>query len=696
MYPSGRQAARACVVGAALLGSLVWSGVPAPAGASAYKVTTERLVIQLSPQEQVHPYYALGGLPGNVPQLLPGRRWALDLPTLEAGYVEGQLTSLPGVDYVSPVQTVRAQDLTPNNPCYNSTCGPLSPVRVENPAAGVGATIVHPNGQTDLWAVNAAQAWAITTGSSGILVAVLDSGVDAGHPQLANKVIVGPDVCARDDALCASPLDHLGHGTSVAGIVAADTNDGIGMAGLGWATKVLSIKVLDDEGNGNTMDTATGIYDAVNAGARVINLSFSNEPCSLSPSDCGPDTDEQAAVEYALAHGVVVVAAAGNYDASGPVYPASYPGVLSVAASTDQGSVDPANGGPALDFSEYGNAANIAAPGVNILSTWYDGNYAVQSGTSLAAPHVAAAAALVMAANPLLSGPQVASLLQATASPLALNSSPINGGFLNVGAAVQAAAAHPPPGPIDGYDMVSANGSVYNFGSATAQGSLAGRGAHRPVVGVALAPSGLGYWLATSDGGIFAFGHAPYRGSASSKHPKDPVVSIVATPDGRGYWLVTAGGAILAFGDARARGSLSKVHLSRPIVGMAATPDGKGYWLVAHDGGVFSFGDAHFYGSTVKLRLHRPIVGMAATPDGRGYWLVASDGGVFAFGDATFYGSAGHAGLKHPIVAIAASPLGLGYWLIASNGQAVAFGSAPIETPVSPLPPSLEVVAVAS
>jgi subtilisin family serine protease len=696
LYSYSRQATKACVVGAALLGSLIWCGAPAPAGATTYKVITERLVIQLGPQQQADPYSLLGGLPGDVPQLLPGSRWTVDLPALEAAYVEGQLTGRPGVNYVSPVETVRAQSLTPNNPCYDETCGPLNPVRVENPSAGPGATIVHPNGQTNLWAVNASQAWGITTGSPNIVVAVLDSGVDAGHSQLANKVIVGPDVCARDDPLCASPLDHLGHGTSVAGIIAADTNDGIGIAGLGWATKVLSIKVLDDEGNGNTMDTATGIYDAVNAGARVINMSFSNEPCSLSPSDCGADTDEQAAVEYALAHGVVVVAAAGNYDASDPVYPASYPGVLSVAAATDQGSVDPANGGPALDFSEYGNAANIAAPGVNILSTWYDGNYAVQSGTSVAAPHVAAAAALVMAANPALSGPQVASLLQATASPLALNSSPINGGFLNVGAAVQKAASHEQPGPLEGYDIVSANGSVYNFGSATSQGSLAGRGAHRPVVAAAEARSGLGYWLATSDGGVFAFGHVLYRGSASSKHPKEPVVAITATPDGRGYWLATAGGAIFAFGDARVRGSLSKVHLSQPIVGMATTPDGKGYWLVAHDGGVFSFGDAHFYGSTVKLRLHQPIVSMAATPDGKGYWLVASDGGVFAFGDATFYGSLGHLGLKHPIVGIAASPFGLGYWLIASNGQAFAFGSAPAETTVSPLPSSLDVVAVAS
>ena len=148
----------------------------------------------------------------------------------------------------------------------------------------------------------------------------------------------------------------------------------------------------------------------------MVNLSLTNEPCSFGPSDCGPDPDSETAVEYAIAHGVVVVSGVGNYDSSSPVYPASYPGVLSVAAATDQAVVDPPQGGAYLDFSEYGDAANIAAPGIDVLSTWNDGNYAVESGTSMAAPHVSAAAALVMAADPALSGPQVTTLLRQTAS----------------------------------------------------------------------------------------------------------------------------------------------------------------------------------------------------------------------------------------------------------------------------------------
>jgi len=163
---------------------------------------------------------------------------------------------------------------------------------------------------------------------------------------------------------------------------------------------------------------------------------------------------------------------------------------------------------------------------------------------------------------------------------------------------------------------------------------MGGRPLNKPVVGLAPAPGGTGYWEVASDGGIFAF-HAPFYGSMGG------------TP------------------------------LNAPIVGMAAMPDGDGYWLVASDGGIFSFGSAQFYGSTGNLKLASPIVGIASTTDGLGYWMVASDGGIFTFGDAPFEGSLGSDPLTYPVVAMASTGVaGNGYWLTNANGAVSSFGDA--------------------
>jgi subtilisin family serine protease len=718
---------------------------PAPAGATAFHVGTEALVVQLDAKAEENPASTLAGLPGAAPQLLPGRRWAIELPTGEAAFAGALLASRQGVNYVSPVTPVVAagSGVVPNNPCYDASCGPSKPVVVEDPALGAGMTIVHPNGQTDLWAVGASQAWAVTKGNANILVAVLDTGVDPKQAQLVHRVIVGPDVCARDRPLCKSPYDQNGHGTFVSGLVAAATNDGVGIAGLGWNTRVLDIKVLDDSGNGNTMDEATGIYDAVNQGAKVINLSSTNAPCTVNPTACGPNPDQEAAIEYALARGVVVVAAAGNYDSNSPVYPADYAGVLSVAASTDQGVVDPVNGGPYLDFSDYGSDANIAAPGINVLSTWDDGNYAVESGTSFAAPHVAAAAALVLAADPSLAGPQVATLLQQTATPLAPGGVPVDGGLLNVAAAVEAAASHDIPRTLDGYELFGSNGTVYSAGVLPPEGSPRAHHLAAPIIGAALSPGGLGYWLVSADGGVFAIGPgAHFFGSRAGTHLASPVEGIAPTPDGRGYWLVTAGGQVFAFGDAHNYGSAklgrtkvaaaaagppgagaerstwgrsssvagtlqvtvagiaaTSVASALPVTvaGIAATPDGRGYWLVTAGGQVFAFGDARNYGSASKLHLSAPIVSLVSTTDGRGYWLLGRDGGVFAFGDATYFGSVAKSKPGQALVGMALAPDGRGYWLAGAKGEVWGFGpTATVERFAGPTAPTAPIVAIVS
>ncbi len=143
-----------------------------------------------------------------------------------------------------------------------------------------------------------------------------------------------------------------------------------------------------------------------------------------------------------------------------------------------------------------------------------------------------------------------------------------------------------------------------------------------------------------SDGGIFSFGDAQFWGSTGGIALNKPIVGMAAAADGDGYWLVASDGGIFSFGTAPFLGSTGGIHLNEPVVGMAATSDGGGYWLVATDGGIFTYGDAQFWGSTGGIHLSEPIVAMTPTHDGNGYWLVGQDAGVFTYGDAAFSGSA--------------------------------------------------------
>jgi hypothetical protein len=160
-----------------------------------------------------------------------------------------------------------------------------------------------------------------------------------------------------------------------------------------------------------------------------------------------------------------------------------------------------------------------------------------------------------------------------------------------------------------------------------------------PMVGMAAAPAGNGYWEVASDGGIFTFGAAGFYGSMGGKPLDKPIVGIATTPNGGGYWEVASDGGIFAFGDASFYGSMGGHVLDRPVVGIAATPHGGGYWEVASDGGIFAFGNAPYRGSTGGVALVAAVVGMSS-PSQSGYWLVAADGGMFSFG-VPFYGSTG-------------------------------------------------------
>jgi len=221
----------------------------------------------------------------------------------------------------------------------------------------------------------------------------------------------------------------------------------------------------------------------------------------------------------------------------------------------------------------------------------------------------------------------------------------------------------------------SYDGTVFAFGRAPFEGSTASSLPSAPVVAIASAATGRGYWLAASDGGVFAFG-APFEGSLAGRRLGAPIVGIGGSGTGLGYWLVARDGGVFSFGDARYHGSLGKRRLVAPVVALVPTPDGTGYWLVASDGGVFSFGGARYFGSIADRRLSAPVVGMAATSTGRGYWLVASDGEVFGFGDARVFAPPRSRRVAAPVVGIARAPGNDGYWLAEADGAVVAFGHA--------------------
>jgi subtilisin family serine protease len=255
---------------------------------------------------------------------------------------------------------------------------------------------------TNQWAlerVRAPQAWAHSTGRD-IVVAVLDTGVDLDHPDLMSKVLTDLDRDFVNDDFTAA--DDHGHGTHVAGIAAAATDNGLGIAGLGWDVRILPLKVLDSEGNGDGLNLAAAIRYAADRGADVINMSLGGAvPCGWPVDD---------AVNDAHSRGVTLIAAAGNYLGDTEMFPANCEHVLGVAATDEADMRAP--------YSNYGGHVSVAAPGSRIYSTIDGGSYDYDSGTSMATPHVASLAALLLARYPLYTPDQIASAILDNAQDL--------------------------------------------------------------------------------------------------------------------------------------------------------------------------------------------------------------------------------------------------------------------------------------
>jgi thermitase len=279
--------------------------------------------------------------------------------------------------------------------------------------------------------LNLPAAWDYTTGGPEILIAILDSGITATHPEFSGQLQPGYDFVQQDQ----DPTDENGHGTHVAGIVGAQINNQIGVAGLCAHCQLLPVRVLNAQNIGSWMNVAQGVTYAVDQGARVIVMSLGSSVYSHTMKN---------AVDYAHARGVILVAAAGNANAPDPFYPAAFPEVMGVGATTRQDQ--------RWSFSNYGQNVDVMAPGDNIYSTypaWHKDSpeYQTLTGTSMAAPFVAGLAGLLLAQNPTRSITEVTQLITTTAIDLGEPGvdSRFGAGRIDVGAAFAAGAPTPRP-----------------------------------------------------------------------------------------------------------------------------------------------------------------------------------------------------------------------------------------------------------
>ncbi len=363
-----------------------------------------------------------------------GGRRALTIPALGVTVVTlpdqavaaaiARIQAIPGVVYAEPdfVAQATARGGTPGrNATPTPTPAPTNaPSPVPTATPDVAPNDVYYPDQYGLAIVSARSAWALTHGA-GVRIAILDTGIDQDHPDLAGKI-------ATNVNFTSAPTvdDQYGHGTHVAGIAAAATNNGEGVAGTAYDARLGNYKVLGDSGSGYYSWIAAGITRATDDGATVINMSLSGGSGSSLLLD---------AVNYAVANGTVVAAAAGNSGNTKAGYPAAYANCIAVAATTSTDAK--------ASFSTYGSWVDVAAPGSGIFSTIPNHanrlgttNYGSLSGTSMATPFVAGGVALVRAATPSLTAAQARTAVEGGCTRIAGTGTYWVHGRLDVGQAV--------------------------------------------------------------------------------------------------------------------------------------------------------------------------------------------------------------------------------------------------------------------
>lgn len=242
--------------------------------------------------------------------------------------------------------------------------------------------------------INATKAWDTTLGE-GLLVGVLDTGVDESHPDLTGKVIGGINLNNQD------LRDEIGHGTEVSGIIAANTNNTQGIAGIGWNTKIVSMRVTDAAGQARVSTVVSALNEASKRGIKIVQLSLSTNQFSQT---------FKSAIEEAQSKGILIVSTGGNTGIEEVRYPAAFDGVIGVGAVDESKERE--------YYSTQGEHVSIVAPGASIYTTSLKDGYNSVSGTSFAAPQVAGAAALVWSVAPDLTNDQVRDILLQSADDL--------------------------------------------------------------------------------------------------------------------------------------------------------------------------------------------------------------------------------------------------------------------------------------
>jgi subtilisin family serine protease len=301
----------------------------------------------------------------------------------------------PDIEYAEPNYVARIMT-TPNDTLFKYQYA------LHNTGQEIGGLPGSPRGKSQA-DIHATAGWEEAKGKEDTIIAIVDSGVDLEHPDIKNKIVSGGRDFANDDW---DATDDNGHGTFVAGIAAADTNNDEGMAGTAWNCRVLPVKVTDEDGVGLYSWIVDGIIWAADNGANVINISLGGDEEADSLRE---------ALQYAHDKGVVIAAAAGNSGDS-VVYPAAYDDFCLAVAATDYND-------ERMSWSSHGSQVDVAAPGERILSivpTWYwpsQGDveampYAFGSGTSGATPHVSGLAAILKGLKPGLGADDIMSVIR--------------------------------------------------------------------------------------------------------------------------------------------------------------------------------------------------------------------------------------------------------------------------------------------